>query len=91
MSNVVNLPKMIKARFCYFTNKGKFYLAADGNMRNDWTTVSNLPRPRRTQISQDNKGLIPGMPGRASEYFIHITTQDKKQTLVLPETTNGGT
>jgi hypothetical protein len=34
---------------------------------------------------QDNKGLVPGMTGRASEFFIHITATDKQQALVLPE------
>jgi hypothetical protein len=85
MSNVINLPIMVRARFSYFNTKGIFQLSADGHMRQDWATHSNLPRPRRTQIIQDNKGM-PGMPGRASAYFIHIVTQDKKRTLVLPET-----
>lgn len=84
-SNVVSLPRIIKARFVYFTNKGKFYTSADGNLRQDWATLSNQPRPRRTQIMQDNKGLVPGMTGRASEFFIHITATDKQQALVLPE------
>jgi hypothetical protein len=86
-SNIGSLPRIVKAKFVYFTNKGKFHLSADGNMRNDWATLSNLPRPRRTQIIQDNKGLLPGFPsgGRAERFYIHIMAQDKQQALVLPE------
>jgi hypothetical protein len=84
-NNVVNLPRMVKAKFVYFTNKGKFYTSADGNLRQDWAILSNQPRPRRSQIIQDNKGGMPGMTGRASEFFIHITAYDKQQALVLPE------
>ena len=83
MSNVVNLT--IKAKFCYFTRTGKYHTVAIGNLRHDWETLSNLPRHRRNQIIQDNKGVMPGgIPGRASEYFILIIAQSK-QTLVLPE------
>jgi hypothetical protein len=85
MSNVVSLPRMVKAKFVYFFKTGQFYLSADGFMRHDWVTLSNAPGPRRTQIIQDNK-VMPGMPGRASELFICITTHTEKQrTLVLPE------
>jgi len=88
MATVVNLPRMIKARFCYFSGKGEFILCADGLLRTDWLQLSNTPRVRRDQIMQDNKGTMPGMPGRASIYYVHIVTHGSQRTqlLVMPET-----
>ena len=84
--NIINLPRMVRAKFVYFSKTGQFYLSADGFMRHDWSKLANNPALRRTQIIQDNK-LMPGMPGRASDFFICITAHgDKQRTLVLPET-----
>jgi hypothetical protein len=84
VSNIVNLPRMIQAKFCYFTARGKFHLRADGMIREHWSQIPNSPKVRRSQIMQDNKGVMPGVQGRASEYFIHITSKGS-QVLVLPE------
>jgi hypothetical protein len=84
LSDVINLPKMLKAKFSYFTHTGKFYSSACGLIRENWAQLSNLPKTRRSQIIQDNEGLIPGMADRASEFFIHINDHTNKM-LVLPE------
>lgn len=84
--NVVHLPRMIQATFCFFDKKGMFHIQASGVIRENWTRLPNTPKTRRLQILHDNKGSMPGgMPGRASEFFIRIKTQDQQQ-LILPET-----
>lgn len=84
--NVVHLPRLVPATFCFFNKKGIFHTKADGMMRENWTRLPNTPKTRRLQIIQDNKGSMPGgLPERASEFFIRIKTQDQQQ-LILPET-----
>jgi hypothetical protein len=76
---------MLNAKFSYFTHTGKFYSSASGLIRENWAQLPNLPKQRRSQIIQDNRGIIPGMAGRASEFFIYINDQNNKMLLVLPE------
>ncbi len=85
-SNVVHLPRLIPATFCYFDRKGIFHKQAGGAIKENWVNLPNTPRQRRSMILECNKGQMPGgIPGRASNFYIRIRGQDNQQQLILPE------